>query len=197
VRNEDAFRDLVELIESARAFGYQETADGARLFGRVPLVGAQAWLHVTYPGLDPDEMVELADQIERPLASDYAWWLGRMNGITLFSGALEFCGLVRVRSRSIGNRQPYDLMVEGEVQRRVLKAGPEMFFFGVTGVSLGSRFYLDARTGEVHRCARNSAKPLQSWSSIAELISTETPRLAKLFDKTGRCAVDNELIWTP
>lgn len=195
LRNEDAFRGLIELVESARELGFEETPDGARLYGRVPHVGSHAWLHELYPGLISAEFDTLVERIQRPIPPDYAWWLSRTNGMTLFSGALDFCGLVRVRSRSLDNRQPYDLFLEGEVQRRVLKAAPETFFFGVTGVGKGSCFYLDTRTGATHRCTRDSATPLQSWSSIAELVSVETPRLASMFDRTGRCTVDRELIW--
>jgi hypothetical protein len=195
LKNEDAFRGLLELVESARELGYEETPDGARLYGRVPHLGSHAWLHQLYPGLTSAELDSLVERIQRPIPPNYAWWLSRTNGMTLFSGALEFCGLVRVHSRSLDNRQPYDLFLEGEVQRRVLKAAPETFFFGTTGVGRGSRFYLETRTGTTHRCSRDSATPLQSWSSIADLVSIETPRLATIFDATGRSTVDRQLIW--
>jgi hypothetical protein len=194
-KNKDAFGKLVELIEAYRDLGYERTSDGALLYGHVPHVAPFAWLHELYPGLSPAEMDALAERIQRPIPPDYAWWLSRTNGMTLFSGALNFYGLVRVASRSVDNRQPHDLFNEGEVQRRVLKAAPETFFFAGTGVGEGSRFYLDTKTGAVHRCARDSATPLQSWPSIAGVISLETPRLAKLFDKSGRRTGDRDLIW--
>jgi len=195
-QNREAFRALVELIEEARELGYETKVDGAQLYGHVPHVGPEAWLHELYSGLNPAEMDALVERIQRPIPAQYGWWLTQTNGMSLFSGSLDFCGLVRVRSRAIDNRQPFDLFLEGEVQRRVLRAGPEVFFFATTGVGKGSRFYLDTRSGAVHRCARDSATPLWSWSSIAELIRVESRRLSKLFDKTGRCTVEREQIWT-
>jgi hypothetical protein len=195
-QNSEAFRALVELIEEARKLGYEGKPDGAQLYGHVPHVGPQAWLHERYRGLSPAEMDALVERIQRPIPAQYSWWLSQTNGMTLFSGALDFCGLVRVRSRTIDNRQPFDLFLEGEVQRRVLGAGPEMFFFATTGAGKGSRFYFDTRSGAVHRCARDSATPLRSWSSIAELVRVESRRLSKLFDETGRCTVEREQIWS-
>ncbi len=195
-QDSETFRALVELIEEARELGYETKVDGAQLYGHVPHLGPQAWLHQLYRGLDPAEMDALVQRIQRPIPPHYEWWLTQTNGMTLFSGAMDFCGLVRVHSRSIDNRQPFDLFLEGEVQRRVLGAGPELFFFATTGVGKGSRFYLDTRTGAVHRCARDSAMPLRSWSSIAELVRVESQRLSKLFDKTGRCTVEREQIWS-
>jgi hypothetical protein len=194
-QNGEALRALVELIEEARDLGYETKPDGARLYGHVPHVGPQAWLHQLYRGLSSAEMDALIERIQRPIPPDYGWWLTQMNGMTLFSGALDFCGLVRVRSRTIDNRQPFDLFLEGEVQRRVLGAGPEMFFFATTGAGEGSRFYFDTSCGAVHRCARDSATPLGSWSNIAEFVRVESRRLSTLFDETGRCTVEREQIW--
>lgn len=193
--SEDAIRKLKELLTSASEFGYEKKPNGAELYGHVPHVAAQAWLHTMYPGLQPFEVDQLEQQIARQIPPEYSWWLGRSNGLDLYSGALSFYGLVRLRSRTVDNRQPFELFLEGEVQRRVLKAEAALFFFGGSSEANGFHFYLDTRTGAVHRCARGSATSLQSWSGIAELIAVETQRLETLFDNAGRCMVDSDLLW--
>jgi SMI1/KNR4 family protein SUKH-1 len=194
-QNEDAFRKLIELLTSAREFGYEKKPNGAELYGHVPHVAPQAWLHTIYPGLRPYEMDQLEQQIGCQIPPEYSWWLARSNGLNLYSGALSFYGLVRLRSRTPDNRQPFELFLEGELQRRVLNADAALFFFGGSSYANGFHFSLDTRTGAVYRCARGSATSLQSWSGIAELIVKETQRLATLFDKAGRCMVDSDLAW--
>lgn len=194
-QNEDAFLKLMDMINSAREFGYERNPNGAELYGHIPHIAPFGYLHLTYPGLQPFEMDRLVQQIHREIPPEYSWWLRRSNGFTLFEGALSFYGLVREFSRRLDNRQPYDLYLEGELQRRVLKQGKTLFFFGGANNVNGFRFYLDKRTGAVHRCSRSSAAPLQSWPGIAQLIVEEVPRLAGLFDKTGRCLVADALVW--
>lgn len=194
-QNEDAFRKLKDVINSAREFGYERNPNGAELYGHIPHIAPFAYLHLTYPGLQPFEMDKLVQQIHGEIPPEYSWWLRRSNGLNLFEGALSFYGLVREFSRTLNNRQPNDLYLEGELQRRVLKQGAALFFFGGANNVDGFRFYLDTRTGAVYRCSRNSAAPLQSWSGIANLIVDEIPRLAAIFDKTGRCTVDDPLVW--
>lgn len=191
--DETAYHLLMETIGRARAFGYERKADGAELFGHVPHVAPLAWFHILYPGLSEDELNQLEKEIQRPVSDAYAWWLRRTNGVFLFSGSLDFCGLVRVRSRNSENRQPFELWLEGELQRRVLKLSPRMFVFGGSPEGNGWRFYLDTTSGTVHRCTRQDSAPVQSWSSIADLLITELPRLESMFDDHGRRTSEAEL----
>lgn len=195
-RNALAFTNLLAVIESARQFGFRRESNGAQLYGYLPHIGDLAYLHSIHPGLNDAELVRLAETIQRPIPSEYEWWLTRTNGFTLFMGALDFYGLVRVFSRNPENRQPFDLFLEGEVQRRVLRADPRMFFFGGSAKAKGFRFYMDTANGQVHRCSRQSAEPLQSWAGIAALLETEVPRLAGLYDDAGRLTVDGTQVWS-
>lgn len=191
--DETAYHTLIETVGRARTFGYKQELNGAKLFGHVPHIAPLAWFHILYPALSEDELRQLEKEIQRPIPDAYAWWLWRTNGVTLFSGTLDFYGLVRVRSRRPENRQPFELWIEGEVQRRILKLSPAMFVFGGSGKGSGWRVYLDSTKGTVHRCNRSNPTPVQSWSSIADLLITELPRIESMFDDHGRRKSEAEL----
>jgi len=52
--NEDALRKVNEVLHSAREFGYEKKPNGAELFGHVPHVAPQAWLHTMQCTVDSD-----------------------------------------------------------------------------------------------------------------------------------------------
>jgi hypothetical protein len=102
---------------------------GAEVFGHVPELAPDAWLHSLYPGLDDEELDALADALDRTVPAVYADWLRLTNGLELFVTALALYGVSRDRRRDPQNRQPFDLSIRN-VHVRPGDAGDECFFIG-------------------------------------------------------------------
>jgi hypothetical protein len=58
-----SFDTLMSVVTRAEAKGYERMEDGTQLFGRLPQLGSEAWLHVLYSPLDSVAIGELQSQI--------------------------------------------------------------------------------------------------------------------------------------
>src|SRR5215216_4661514 len=106
---ENAYDHVRELVCEAKSFGYRRLANGTELFGHVPHVAPEAWLHELFAPLDDEELAVLEQSLKLPLPADYAAWLRRSNGGHFFSTALTFDGLRRTNSRDPELREPFAL----------------------------------------------------------------------------------------
>ena len=180
---EKAYDRVRTLACEASVFGYRRLENGTELFGHVPHVAPEAWLHELFAPLVDDELAKLELSLGRPLPDDYAEWLRLCNGGHFFSMALSFDGLRRTNSRDPEAREPFALETPN-LYERPDDAPEDALFFGFYRAD-GSHLYLGG-DGKVYRCARDSAKPLNDWDDFAAAVISELERLRDLFDQEGR-----------
>jgi hypothetical protein len=180
------FLELKSLVEESAKFGERTTSLGAHLYGHVPHVAPEAWLHSIYAGLSPQELDSLELKVGRPIPSVLRDFLAHTNGINLFSGHLSIYGL-----RSTYNRtgdaawQPFALEVPN-TQERPRDAKESYFFFGGY-FDDGSRLVIDCETSKVLRLPQRKAAPiLTEWPDFWSMLLSEAHRLSLLFDEVGR-----------
>lgn len=182
-------------LDDARAFGYCELADGTQLFGHVPHVAREAWLHAVFPGLQTDQLKRLERKLRRPLPEEVEQFLRVANGLSLFSGALSLYGLRRDYTRNTESAwQPFDLEVPN-VDERPHDAEVTHFFVGGYRAD-GSRLFVDPTDGMVYRRQRENARILNRWRGMADLLESEVVRLGWHFDSSGR-RIDKAVPTTP
>ncbi len=155
------------------------------MYGRVPHVAPQAWLHIIYPGLGRDAIAEIERGLGRKVPKYYAAFLGRANGLTIYSGTLNLYGRRTDYSRDPEIRQPFDLSVPN-VKERPRAAQDSWFIIGAYKAD-GSCVYLDDDDPRVYRANRDMSRPsLNVWSTLGEFLDFEIHRLAGHFDDLGR-----------
>lgn len=175
---------LRPVFERAKELGMRTLPNGTALFGRVPHVGPDAWLHVMYAGLSEPDLVEVEHRAGRRLPEDYRSLLRETNGLSLFSGAMYLSGLRKSYERTgEGAWQPFAIE-DANVLERPADARPEFVFIGGYKAD-GSRLYLTPDRPDVVRCERDSVGPLNKWTSLQHMLASEARRLATHFDDTG------------
>lgn len=177
------FSEIMAVLETASALGWRMLPDGTQLIGRVPHVAPEAWLHQVFRPLSPEEIAQLERRLRRPVPQDYRELLLSANGLGVFSDSLSLDGLRKNYARTGDDRwQPYSIETPN-VFERPRDAEEDCFFIGGYRYD-GSLLYL--RGKEVFRCARRSAKPLNHWAGLWDMLAREVLRLASLFDAHGR-----------
>lgn len=128
----NAFGFVLDIVEKARSFGYLEISNGARLFGNVPHVGKQAYLHEVYPPLDTVDLLKLDSEMGFKVPENYRYFLSNnANGIKLFSDRISLVGLRKNYSRDFDDsRKPYHLRTKNIIER-LKNVQPEFFLLGV------------------------------------------------------------------
>lgn len=184
-----------QLMESYSPLGRRVLRDGTRLIGHVPHVAPEAWLHAVYPALTTQQVEQIGDYVGLPVPTAISSFLQRCNGLELFSNNLNLYGLRRSYSRTGDDVwQPFAIETPN-VHERPKDALSSFFFIGGYRDD-GSRVYIDATDGQVHRCPRRSAQPLNRWPSFDVMLESEATRLAGLFDRQGRL-IDPDAPTTP
>jgi hypothetical protein len=176
---------MLEVVTLARVLGSRTLNDGTELIGRAPHVAPEAWLHILFGGLTPVQVDRVQELIRRPLPGEYAQFLLRFNGLSLFSGALSIDGL-RWNYARTGDAawQPFSVE-DPNVLERPRGADPTSVFVGGHAAD-GSLLYMTPPDPRVYRCSRTSPTVLNSWPGLQEMLSAEAARLAALFDAQGR-----------
>ncbi|HEX2680311.1 MAG TPA: SMI1/KNR4 family protein [Candidatus Dormibacteraeota bacterium] len=184
---EHASRGLLEVfkvVRQAAAFGTATSENGAQMYGQVPHVAPEAWLHIVYPGLDDAALASLESNLQRPIPGEYRSLLKVTNGLTLFSGALDLYGRRTDYSRRVAIRLPFDLS-NPNVHERPRAADPSWFIFGFYDED-GSKAYVNPVDGRVYRGSRDMTKPrLNEWAGLDDFLSSEVQRLRAHFDDSG------------
>lgn len=174
-----------DLEKQYSALGERKLSNGARLIGHVPHVAPEAYLHSFFPGLDPDEIRGLENEIERELPEALEAFYARCNGLDLFAGSLSIFGLrdpfLEGDAGEVG--QPFS-MVTPNVDERPADADDSFVFFGFYEWD-GSLLYAAPSSPEVIRCSPESSEPLNTWPSLRAALTEEVKRLGKLFDRDG------------
>lgn len=171
-------------IDAARPLGVRLLADGTELVGRLPHVATEAWLHILFAGLSPDEIGQVEHEVGRRLDPSFAHFLGTQNGISLFSRSLSIDGLRKNNSRSPNNWQPFSIDTPNRWERPSDAKAEYLFVGGYE--SDGSLLYIDTASSHVYRCTRRSTLPLNQWPNFFAMLESEAARLKTLFDDNGR-----------
>jgi len=177
--------EVFKAVQEAAAFGTATSENGAHLYGHVPHVAPQAWLHIIYPALNDEELADLESTLRRPVPPEYRQLLKVTNGLTLFSGAVDLYGRRRDYSRRPSIRLPFDLS-DPNVHERPRVADPTWFLFAFYDED-GSEAYIDPADHRVYRGSRDMTMPrLNQWASLDDFLIGEVRRLALHFDERGR-----------
>jgi len=175
---------VLGLMNESCPLGYELLPDGTQVFGRVPHVAPQAWLHEMYAPLTEQDIAMEEAAIRRQIPEPYRSWLLRANGLNAFSGGLVLYGRRSDYSRRASVIQPYDLDIPN-VLERLPDAHVDAFFIGsvLGGENL---LFLLPSSGQVYACDRRSARGLTSWPSVPQLIVSAVAALGTSFDGQGR-----------
>jgi len=176
---------------SARSFGYKETRY-AKLFGRVPHVGAEAWFHEIFKSPSREALLSVDRKFRGGLPSSFKTFLQSVNGLILFSDTLAVFGIpVSYARRGDDAYQPYSLLdVNQELPANASDTTILIGRYSYDGSNLcmgdGPR---------VWRCSSKSIRPLYEWPSLENMIESEIDRLSCLFDATGhQIGKDSQLV---
>jgi len=160
-------------------------AENYVLIQPTPHVAPAAYLHSIYKGLTELEIAEMEKQIHQKLPKELFDFYKLYNGAQLFSGALSIDGLRRNFSRNVdASRQPFS-METTNVDERIRNAPANAVFFGGYDWD-GSLVYCCHGAEGVFRCDRESAEPLNRWTSLRDFFDQEIDRLSMLFSKDGK-----------
>jgi len=173
------FEKVTEIIYRAKELGYEETENGARLFGFVKdrRLGFSRWWHFLFPPLSNSEIELLEHKCRLAFPSEFREFLKFSNGLILYSGAISIDGHRPNYDRSGRSEYPYAIEVPNTVER-ILDAKPEYLFVGGYSGS-GARLYINTETGIVYRCEEKSSEPTQSWPNFQAMLVSESLRLSK------------------
>jgi hypothetical protein len=175
-----AVKRVVSAAQQWASAGAHVQPDGTRCFGRLPQIGPLAWLYIIYPPLVDTAFPVLEERLGRSIPDQYRSLLTHCNGLNLFADSLSLDGFVLDYDRSSFFRQPYDLATPN-LDERPEDAHENAFFIGGYGWD-GSLLYLD---GRVFRSSRESSSPLDSWPTLAEMLTAETDRFEQLVRSAG------------
>lgn len=176
--------EIKSIVRKSSSHGQLTLNNNTELFGRVPHIAPQAWLHAIYPPLHLEEIILIESELGLKIPSAYKEFLSEMNGLTLFSGSLDLFGYRRIEGRTFeAAYQPFNLIKLNREER--LKDTPEGYFFIGFYNWDGSLLYLDGNE-VVHRCSSSSFKSINSWLTFEIFIDSEVKRLSLMFDKAGK-----------
>lgn len=182
---EAEFAHILKSVHQADALGTRVLSNGTRLVGHVPHVAPEARLHLIFPPMNTTQIKAIENGIGKPLPPPLKALFQRTNGLGLFSDSLAIFGYRHSYVR-VGDEawQPFDIITPNLYERPV-GADPSEVFFGSYRCD-GSLLSISNENLTVVRCDRQSAKPLNRWSSLGVMIVSEVDRLEALFDQQGR-----------
>lgn len=167
-------------------------ADGTRLFGHVPEIAPQAWLHCIYPTLNNEEIMMIEKEIGIRIPEAYKdFLLNCSNGLSIFLDTLNLYGFRKIYSRSIEQAwQPYSIFLPN-TQERPKDARLNHLFIGGYNWD-GSLLYIDTVTLKVHRSSGDCIEPLNTWNNFELMLLSEATRIHLLFHQNGRQINEDE-----
>jgi hypothetical protein len=173
----------LEILKSYKHLGEKLLENGTLLIGKAPHIAPEAYLHSIFKPLTAREIIETEQILKQTIPDDYKEFLCVSNGLHIFNTTLSLYGRRTNYSRSIENRQPFDLDIPN-IYERPQNADKSIFIIGFYDWD-GSYLYVDKNDNSVHLCQRENAISLYKWNNFAEMLLSETNRLIKLFNKNG------------
>jgi len=178
-------RALDHVIAVAERWSSSEdrSFNGGRLICRTPWTGSEAFLHRLYPPVSSELIATIAPATGRQPPTDFVQLLERFNGLSLFK-SLSIYG-VRTsydRSAEVMHWQPFDV---GSHQFGLLDlVGRDGMVIGSVGPDVDP-VAIRSTVGDVARFDQKSRTVLETWSSLAEFLVSETDRYARCFAPDG------------
>ncbi len=183
------FETILQTISQAKSFGFRVLANGTHLYGQVPHVAPEAWLHQVFAPLTEQEIVWLEEKMKLPIPHDLRQFFLLANGVGLFSVSLSIYGKKTSYVRSGDDAwQPFCILSANTLERPT-HAKPSQIVIGGYQDD-GSLLFLDLEDGTAFRTRSRSKKILNQWPDFWTMLKAETDRLAKLFDPAGRKLYD-------
>lgn len=180
----ESFESVLHTLEQAKAFGFRQLTNGTMLYGHVPHIAPEAWLHQLFSPVSDHDIFMIEEKIGLPVPSQFRDFLKFTNGVNLFSGSLSIYGKRTSYARSGDDAwQPF-CVVTANTLDRPMQAKPWQFIVG-SYRSDGSLVSIESRDGTAFRTKGRSAKILNRWRDFWTMLMEETSRLAGLFDETG------------
>lgn len=180
----NVFNTVLQVIEQAGSFGFRQLANGVRLYGHVPHVAPEAWLHQVYAPLVEDDLNWIEKKIGLPISSDLRQFFQLANGVGLFSVSLSIYGK-RISYVRTGDDawQPFCIVTANTLERPTHAKSSQIVIGGYQDD--GSLLFLDFDDGKVFRTKNRSKKVLNRWANFWTMLLEETRRLSELFDAEG------------
>ena len=180
----DTFNTVLQVIEQSRQFGFRQLANGTRLYGHVPHVAPEAWLHQVYAPIVEQDVISLEERIGLPIPSELRQFFQLANGVGLFSVSLSIYGKRTSYVRTGDDAwQPFCIVTANTLERPTHAKTSQLVVGGYRAD--GSLLFLDLEDGKVFRTKSRSKKVLNLWKDFWTLLLEETRRLSGLFDDKG------------
>ena len=157
--------------------------DGTLLIKNIPKVAPEAYLHQVFSPLNIEEIDLLEQAVGAGIPEDYKVFLQQANGLSLFSNSIALHGYKKSYSRTTSVREPFSLASLNE-NDRPFDSPIECFFIG-SYRSDGSLLYLTRKDNRIHRCTRDSIRPIDEWKNLQECLLSEYERIGRLFTPDG------------
>jgi hypothetical protein len=184
----DQWHAVLNIIKQAGSFGVEQLSNGTTLWGHVPHVAPEAWLHQLHSALNATDIAGIEARIGRSFPPDFVHFLKTSNGMMLFSCTFSIYGKRTSYSRKgDGSRQPFCIVSANTLERPDV-IGLSQLVIG--GYNDGSLLYIDATDGTVTRKKPRSRKVMHQWASFWKMLLSETCRVSQLFDDHGRKTAD-------
>ncbi len=172
-------------LGSYEKYGILIQPNGTKLIGKAPHIAPQAWLHTLYRGLEPTEVKMTESELNTDIPENYAQFLAFSNGLNLFNTTLNLFGRREnyERVNEINARQPFALGIIN-IDEKPENSKDNYFFIGSYDWD-GSLIFINKMTNKVHRCNRDDAEILNTWTDFNEFLKTEILRLKLLHNDNG------------
>jgi len=180
-----SFGLIEQTAERARSFGFRQLPNGARLYGHVPHIAPEAWLHELHAPLAKQDITELERRIGKDFPAQLRDFFLSANGVDLFSDALSVFGKRTSYVRSGDeSRQPYCIVTANTLDRPTHAKNSHIVVGSYRND--GSLLFVDNESGETFRTKTRSKKVLNRWDDFWGMLVDEANRLSSLFDGEGR-----------
>jgi len=191
--------DWLDVIRHALArwsdLGSIKFPDGCQLIGHVPHYAPEAYLHSIFRPLSEAELEIVERQIGKNLQPVLVSFLMRMNGLSIFSGAISLYGYRTSNKRSSileMQCQPFDI-IQYNLREKPKNLCSSDIAIGSYGDDC-SKIIMCANQS-IFRTERYDAScVLNRWGDLQSWLTCEVERLTRIFDADGRCTDENLIL---
>jgi hypothetical protein len=177
------FNIILPIIYKAKSFGYLKMKNGAQLFGRVPHVAPEAWLHATHSPLSETEIAKIECAIGLSLPSSLSKFYRVTNGLKVFSCELSIFGLRKTMGRSDEDvRQPFCIITPNTLEKR--EFDPENCI-NIGADADGFQYWMDCQNQTIMEYDRGSNVLCRAWPSLGDMLVSEIKRISADFNEIG------------
>ena len=183
---------IISELKPYEKYGIITQENGTKLIGKAPHIAPMAWLHYIFKGLELSEIKITESELNTEIPKDYIKFMTFSNGLELFNGTLSLFGKRTSYNRTaeVNARQPFELGTVN-IYEKPSNSNESYFYIGSYNCD-GSLILIDKSNNKVHRCDKDEAKILNSWTDFSEFLKTEIIRLKSLHNENGTKKKPNE-----